>query len=380
MQSKSRYCGGAGLKIIYYSLSTSLAFVATAATAGNLDRTKTPIDIVFEEGNYAELSFGHVDLSLSGQDAAGNATNDVGNDFWMTSASVKLKFSKDFSVSAIYDQPYGTDNVYGGNPATTLLGGTIAQAETDALTVLLAYSATDAITVFGGPRVVGAEGRVALSGLAYGPLNGYDVRFSTDHGTGYVVGAAYEIPEVAFRSVLTYHSAVEVDMRATETFPGASPIITGSTKSKLPQSLKLQVQSGIAENTIAFGSIRWAEWSAFSLDPPSPAPELAEMDDAWTYELGLGHRLTDKFSASITYTYEQEEGDNLVTPLAPTRGYQSVSLGGEYQLSDTVSLSSGIQYLWIDDALLETFPRNVVRGSFRDNEAIAIGFKLGMSF
>lgn len=380
MQSKIRYCGDTKLKIIYFSLGTSLSLVATAATAGNLDRTKTPIDIVFEDGNYAEVSFGYVDPSITGRDAAGNATGGVGNDFRMKSASVKLEFNKNFSVSAIYDQPYGTDNVYGGNPATTLLGGTVAQAETDALTLLLAYSATDAVTVFGGPRIVGAQGRIALSGLAYGPLNGYNVRFSNDQGAGYVIGAAYEIPEIAFRSVLTYHSAVDVNMQATETFPGGPPVVTGSTRTTLPQSLKLQAQSGIAGNTIAFGSIRWADWSAFSLDPPSPAPELAVIGNAWTYELGLGHRFTDKFSASLTYSYEHEEGDDLVTPLAPTRGYQSISLGGKYQISDAVSLSSGIHYSWIKDALLETFPSNVVRGNFRDNEAVAVGVKLGVNF
>ncbi|MFX0547547.1 OmpP1/FadL family transporter [Roseovarius sp. S1116L3] len=368
------------MKVTCFTIGVSLSLAANTAIAGNLDRTKTPIDIVFEEGNYAELSFGYIDPSVTGQDAAGNATGDVGNGFWLTSAAVKLQFRKNFSVSAIYDQPYGVDNVYGGDPSTTLIGGTVAQAETDALTLLLAYRPTDAITLFGGPRIVGAQGRVTLSGLAYGPLNGYNVRFSNDKGAGYVVGAAYEIPEIAFRSVLTYHSAVDVDMRATETFPGAAPVVTGSTRSTLPQSLKLQIQSGIAANTLAFGSIRWAEWSAFSLDPPSPAPELAVMDDAWTYELGVGYQFTDKFAASLTYSYEHEEGDDLVSPLGPTRGYQSVSIGGKYQISDAVNVSSGIQYLWIGDALLETSPANILRGTFRDNDALAFGLKVGVSF
>ncbi|MFX0543252.1 OmpP1/FadL family transporter [Roseovarius sp. S4756] len=368
------------MKFICFSLGASLSLIATAVTAGNLDRTRTPIDIIFEEGNYVELSFGYLEPSVTGRDAAGNATGGVSNDFQVTSVSGKLQFTNDISVSAIYDQPYGTDNVYGGDPVTTLLGGTIAQAETEALTLLLAYDATDSITVFGGPRIAGAQGRIALSGLAYGPLNGYSVRFANDQGTGYVIGAAYQIPEIAFRTAVTYHSGIDVDMRATETFPGGVPVVTGSTRTTLPQSLKLQIQSGIAANTIAFGSIRWSDWSVFSLEPPSPAPELADIDDAWTYELGVGYRFTDKFSASVTYVYEQEEGDNLVTPLAPTRGYQSVSLGGKYQLSDAVSFSSGIQYIWIDNALLETFPPNVVRGNFRDNDAVAIGFKLGVSF
>lgn len=368
------------MRTVFVSVSVALSLLVAPAKAGNLDRTKTSINIIFESGNYAELSFGYVNPDITGADALGNPISDVGGDFGIIGGGIKLQFHEKLSFALIYDQPYGADTVFGGSPAVTLLGGTTAKATTDALTILLGYDVSDRMMIFGGPRVVGASGDVSLAGQAYGPLSGYKVNFASDRGLGYVVGAAYEIPDIAFRAALIYHSAVDLDMQTTETFPGGAPIATGPTKSSLPQSLKFQLQSGIAENTLVFGSIRWSDWNAFTLDPPSVAPNLAVMEDAWTYEIGLGYRFTEDLSASVTYSYEHENGNNLVSPLAPTKGFQTISLGGKYKLTDAVDMSAGVQYSWLGNALPETSPQGVVRANFKNNDAIAVGIKLGMSF
>ena len=362
------------------SIAVILSLLSTNALAGNLDYTKTPIDIIFESGNQVDISFGYAKPDMTGNDASGNAISNVGHDFGLVGGALKLQINKDISLSVIYDQPYGVDIYYKGNPTSTLLGGTIAKAETGALTILLGYHATDRMMVYGGPRLVSAKGDVALSGSSYGVLSGYDVSFAKDHGAGYVLGAAYEIPEIALRAAFTYHSPVDLEMQTTETLPNAAPVATGLTRSTLPQSAKLQFQSGVARNTLAFASIRWSDWSAFTLDPPSPIPNLAVMEDAWTYEIGVGHQFTDKFAASLTYSYEHEEGDDLTSPLAPTKGYQSVAVGGKYQVTDAISLSSAIQYSWLGNAGLETSPPDVVQASFQDNNVIGLGLKIGFKF
>ncbi len=353
---------------------------STSAVAGNLDRNKTPIDLIFDEGNRAELSMTVVAPNVTGRDSSGNAVGNVGEDFGSVAAGMKLQFGQRLSFAMIYDQPYGADTQYGGSPTTTLFGGARSQAESDALTVLLSYDVTDRIAIYGGPRLVQARGNITLSGLAYGPLNGYDVRFSTDSALGYVVGAGYEIPEIAFRAALTYHSDVDLEMQTVETFPGTTPISTGPTGATLPQSLKLQLQSGVAEDTLVFGSVRWSDWSKFTLDPNSAVTNLAILDDAWTYEIGVGRRFTNNFSARLSYSYEHEEGDELVSPLAPAKGAQTVMLGGIYQLTPLVDISGGVSYTWLGKALLETYPEDVVRGTFDDNGAFGAGLRVGVSF
>lgn len=368
------------MKYACLSISVTLAFLSTTALAGNLDYTKTPIDIIFESDNQAEISFGYAKLYMTGNDASGNAISNVGHEIGLVGGALKLQIRSDLSLAVIYDQPYGVDIFFKGNPISTQLGGTIAEAETDALSLLLGYHATDRVMIYGGPRLVGAKGDVSLSGSSYGVLSGYDVGFSKDHGTGYVLGAAYEIPEIALRAAFTYHSSVDLEMPTTEIFSNAAPVSTGLTRSTLPQSAKLQFQSGVARNTLAFASIRWSDWSAFTLDPPSPTPNLAVMEDAWIYEVGVGYQFTDKFAASLTYSYEHEEGDDLTSPLAPTKGYQSVAVGGKYQVTDAISISSAIQYSWLGDASLETSPPNVVQATFHDNKVIGIGLKVGFKF
>ena len=217
--------------------------------------------------------------------------------------------------------------------------------------------------------------------LAYGPLNGNRYQFSSDRALGYVAGAAYEIPEIAFRASLTYHSAVKLDLPTSITpFGAGAAIPVGTTRSKLPETLKLAVQSGIAKDTLAFGSVRWANWSEFKLDPNGATPNLAELDDSIIYEIGVGRRFTEKFSASISYAYDDSDGNDLVSPLGPRHGEQSVTLSGKYQINDMVNVSGGIKYIWLGDARPETGTPDTARATFNNNTALAAGIKLGISF
>lgn len=365
--------------------ATALVAAAGTAQAGGLDRSYTPIDIIFEKGNYAELSFGFADPDLTGSDVLGNAISDVGNDFTLFGGGLKLDFGEKLSFALIFDQPYGADVLYGGSPTTTMLGGTKADAESQAVTALLKYKMNERVSVYAGPRLVKAKGVIALSGLAYGPLNGYNSQFRSDSGVGFVAGAAYEIPEIALRASLTYHSSIDLAMNTVESFPTApgvtgAGVFTGATAVELPQSVKLALQSGVAKDTLVFGSIRWSEWEAFTLDPPSAVPNLAQLDNSTTYEIGVGRRVTEKLSASLTYTYEAGGSDNIVSPLAPTNGQQAFTLGAKYKVNDMIDISGGVRYTLLGNARPETGTPDVVRGSFRNNDAISAGLKLGVHF
>lgn len=370
----------------YLSVAASaIAVAAGGVQAGGLDRSGTPIDVIFEQGNYAELSLGYVTPDITGSDLLGNSISNVGNDFTVFGGALKLDFSERLSFAVIVDEPYGADVEYGGSPTTTLLGTTMAEAESFGITTLLKYKATDRISVYGGPRVVSAEGEITLGGLAYGSLNGYNVNFDSDQGVGVVAGAAYEIPDIAFRASLTWHSEVDLKMRTIEAFPAAPGVagpggITGNTPVALPQSFKLAVQSGVARNTLVFGSIRWSEWEVFTLDPPSPAPNLAQLDNSVTYEIGVGRRFTDKLSASLSYTYESGGSDDLVSPLAPTDGSQAISVGAKYEINDMIDISGGVRYTLLGDSRPETGTPDTPRGTFNNNDAFSVGLKLGVHF
>ncbi len=357
--------------------ATGLALGASSAIAGGLDRSGQPIGVLFETGNYVELSYGFANPRLTGRDVLGNPVADVGGSFSIVGGGIKMDLDEKFSFAVIFDQPYGADVLYGGSPATTMLGGTSATADSTSLTGLLRYRLNDRISIYGGPRYLEAEGRIALSGLAYGPASGYDVRFGSTSGWGYVAGASYEIPAIALRAALTYQSGVDLDFPTQENIV---PFASADTKSEAPQSVTLDLQTGIAKDTLLFGSVRWAEWSAFSLTPQVLGANLAQLDDVTTYSIGLGRRFTEKFAGTASFTYESGGSDDLVSPLAPSNGQKALTIGGRYDVSDRLTVSGGVRYTWLGDARPETGTPDTARASFTDNDAVSIGLRIGYHF
>lgn len=367
---------------------SALALGTGSALAGGLDRATLATGVLFETGNYLEFSLANTDPTLEGRDLLGNSISDIASDYTSVGLALKMDINEKLSFGLIYDQPYGVDVRYGGSNATTLLGGTFADADSDAATMLLRYKFDDNISIFGGARYVKADGSIGLSGRAYGApgvflpasANGYRADFASDSGWGYVVGAAYEIPDIAFRAAVTYQSKIDLELSTRETQNGFALGPSGTTDSELPQSISLDVQSGIAEDTLLFGSVRFAEWSEFSLRPPILRANLAEMEDVTTWTLGIGRRFNEKFSGTASVSYEGEGTDDLVSPLAPTNGMTALSLGVRYDVSDKMTVSGGIRYTWLGDARPETGTPDTARGSFDDNDAVSIGIRVGYHF
>ena len=383
-----------------------IAATAGGAFAGGLDRTGQPINALFEDGgdngHYLELSFAHSSPDLSGTGVgvpilgptAGTSYSDVGNSFWNVGAAIKYQFTEKLSGALIFDQPYGADVEYGGDPATTELGGTKAFAETNALTALLRYKFDENWGVHGGVRIQTAEGEIDLAGTAYGPAglpwaggafgtNGYKVELKRDTAYGYVIGGSYEIPEIALRVALTYNSAITHDLETTETKNGdAIDTSTSTTEVKTPQSVNLELQTGIAEDTLLFGSVRWVDWSEFRIDPKVFTEAfpggLVELKDTTTYQVGVGRRFNEQWAGSFAVSYEAES-DKLVSPLAPTNGLWAVALGASYDMGD-IKVSGGARYTWLGDADPETGTPDVARANFTDNTALSLGLRIGYDF
>ncbi|MBT8424043.1 MAG: hypothetical protein KJO67_03640, partial [Silicimonas sp.] len=154
---------------------------------------------------------------------------------------------------------------------------------------------------------------------------------------------------------------------------------TGSFDSTVPQSVQLDFQTGVAADTLVFGSVRWVDWSEFQITPPGFAlasgglPLAAYDSDYITYSLGVGRRFNDTWSGAVTLTHEPQS-DDLQRNLGPTDGFTSVSVGATYT-RDNMKITGGVRYVFIGDANTTT-----VGSSFTDNNAIGVGLKVGYSF
>jgi long-chain fatty acid transport protein len=359
----------------------ALMMTTGLAHAGGIDRSGQDIGILFETGRVGELSFGSVMPDVSGVDVLGNKIGNVGADYMPFSLGYKADISDTLSYALIIDQPFGADVTYGGSPASTMLGGTRALAKASALTGLLRYKLNEGVSVYGGPRIEQSSAHVDLRGLAYGGFNGYSVDLDSNTAVGYAVGAAFEKPEIALRVALTYNSAISHDFDTVETISGFT-VGTKSTEVETPQSVNLDVQSGVAANTLVFGQIRWVDWSGFRLDPAffvSKSPDgtgLIALKDTTTLTIGVGHKFNDTWSGALSMTYEKA-GNKLVSPLAPTTGQMGATLAAVYTVGN-IKVTAGVNYTQLGDA--DPATAKTARAHFTDNSALGVGIKLAVTF
>ncbi|MGJ5620816.1 OmpP1/FadL family transporter [Sulfitobacter sp. MF3-043] len=357
--------------------TTALTASAFAAQAGGLDRSNQDIGIIFESGNRFELSFGRSSPTVDGNDG-GTSTGNVTGDFNIISGALRYELNDQWSFAFIVDEPFGSDLTYPTVPGSTY-GGTEGIVDSIAFTALARYKFDDAWSVHGGVRYQELEARVTLQGAGYGGLSGYNANFGSDGAFGYVIGGAFEKPEIALRVALTYQSAIKHDLPTTENFGGPS----ADTRVQTPESLNLEFQTGVAKDTLVFGSIRYARYSDTIVRPTvfagftPPGTSLTTIEDSTDYEIGVGRRFNDQWSGSVAIGYQRENGDSLVSPLGPTDGAKYISLGAKYQASDRLDISAGARYTNLGDAVATTTLGSV---PFADNDAISIGIKIGYNF
>ncbi len=363
-----------------FTLAAIATIAATgAATAGELDRSRQNIDILFEEGDLTELTFGFVSPSVDGTDIqpgflgasgpapnrnAGNGTGNAADDFSTGGLAVKTQINDQVSFALILDNPYGVDIAYDRSGLTenslvfgpavqvegSAFGGTIAKVDSFAVTALGRYELDNGFSVHGGLRYQEIDADVTLSGLAFGGLNGYRGKFDSDGAFGYVVGVAYERPEIALRVALTYNSQIDHELPTTESISG-NVVATGVTDVRAPESLNLDFQTGVAPGTLVFGKIRYARYDDLRVVPaffdarvnsgplvagpggvpvnsPTSGDSLTSTENSLDVDLGVGRQITDRLAASVTLGWTSAGSDDLVSPLAPTNGARSIAHRG----------------------------------------------------
>jgi long-chain fatty acid transport protein len=380
------------MKAFAYAVG-ALTVSASAVTAGGVDRSGQSIGILFEQGNYVELSYGVINPNVSGKDntSAATASGSVADEHNLPGVALKYEISDRLSAALIYDQAYGADIEYpnftsAAGTGSAMLGGTHATVDSAGLTALLRYKFDQGFSAHGGLRVSRASGEVGLSGAAYSSLSGYEAKLDSDWGTGYVLGVAYERPEIALRVALTYFSKITHKFNTVETLPTSVAALFGTstvnsvTEVDTPQAVNLDFQTGIAPDTLLFGSVRWVDWSNFKIDTQAlvaaSGSGLVDLEDTTTYTLGVGRKFNENWSGSVFVTYEPG-GDKLKSPLAPTAGYRGIGLAAVYT-QDNMKISMGVRYLDLGDADAQT--AGSARVAMRDNHAVAVGVKIGFYF
>ncbi|WP_180159352.1 OmpP1/FadL family transporter [Acinetobacter sp. YH12047] len=404
----------------------------TGAFAAAMDRSGQSIAAFLQPGNYFEAGISVLDPSVSGTTSnspllgpgANQATGDMASDYYFPSAALKFQVTDNFSFGLLYDRPFGAEAEYSapnaGLTAFSYLGeGTSAEVKTENLTFLLGFQPNENWNFYAGPVYQEAQGEVHLRGTAYSALGGvplatfpgmvYDANMKKDSEIGWIAGLAYQIPEIALKASLTYRSEIEHQLTSTETL-GGNPVgvvtgmlggtpTTGKTDVTTPQSVNLDLQSGIMADTVAFLNVRWVDWSDFAIRPhdfgqlldtlgasgiPGTSPALIGgnlveyNEEQWSATAGVGRKFNEKWAGNVSVGWDSGAG-NPVTTLGPTEGYWNVGLGLQFSPAPNYFIAGGVKYFWLGDATALTVANPNV-GEFEDNHAIGYGLKMGYRF
>lgn len=421
------------------TLSTAIILATlpmTGAFAAALDRSGQSIAAFLQPGNYFEAGISVLDPSVSGTTNANlgsQSTGDMAGDYHFPSAALKLQLTDHFSFGLLYDQPFGADAEYTSSAAFThpLQGNTSVEVDTQNLSLILGFQPTENWNIYGGGVYQTVKGNVALRGAAYSVyggyagatpvpatvISGYDANISEDSAAGWLAGLAYQIPEIALKASLTYRSEIKhkIDVNETITNTLAHPVlglvpvtallpggyVEGSTDITTPQSVNLDLQSGIMENTVAFANIRWVNWKDFSIRPNKfgqlanalttaglvPGQTngfdlVAYSDDQISATVGVGRKFDEKWAGNVSVGWDSGAG-NPVSTLGPTEGYWNVGLGLQFSPAPNYFIAGGVKYFWLGDAKAQSgaqFGTDGTVANFEDNDALAYGLKIGYRF
>ena len=373
-------------------------FGASDAHAGGADVTPMPIEIMFQKGNYAELSVARIGRDVTGTKVA--PTGSMYPDYTATTIAIKTDIGEKISIGfADYlSAAILVDYRKAGATGATYTGYANAFVDLKIKSQLLAakYQFDDNISILAGVKYSSTSD--ATANVLINPIG--DLTIPSASGTAGAIGLAYEKPEIALRVSALYQSATKFKLPMTSTYyTTGSKLLDG--KAGLPQSATITFQSGIAKDTLAFGSIHLADWGNAQVEfdrdncqsPRNTYPACTKTGTAegklyarssftksTTYKLGIGRKLSDTYSVSATYGWEKGSG-NGTSLLSTTNGNKTVSLGAKYT-NGPMSVSAGYSHIRLGDytADISNTALGNVDAVFTKNTANVMGVKIGYSF
>ncbi|MDA7776743.1 hypothetical protein N8912_00605 [Rhodobacteraceae bacterium] len=368
---------------------TLICVGGSGAFAGGMEVTRLPTDMMFEDGNYVSISFGRFEPDVT--DDVYATEGSMYNDRSATSLTFKTQINDKISIgvakykSAEISLDYAESTAPGGAGAVTVV---TVDLTVETLALLGRYELNDNLSMIGGLKYSTGSGGGNVMAAPAGNIQAED-----DSVLGGIVGVSYEKPEIALRISGTYQAKQDM-AHPTTTNLGAGPVDLENTKSALPESFTIDFQSGIAPNTLLFGSIHRAFWSdahiSFWTEPAvggtnglGAGPAQYIQKSTWTnttsLSLGIGRKLSDQWAVSASFNYEGSSEPTGGSLLSTTDGVRGITLGGKYTLDD-MTISAGINHSKLGDKAVSVAAFGGLTGNFNNNSVTTIGIKVGYNF
>lgn len=359
------------LKSLLGATCLSLAMVG-AASAGGFARGNADTDLIYEDGNFnmrSSLTYVSPSREYTRNGNPALVGTEYTDDYVIPSFAVKLNVVDNFRCAATHVMNMGGSVTY----AAPTLSGKVRE-EFDTYESAITCGAKFQV----GPGNLWILGGGFMEKFDYYRQNDFSaLRLPTAELTlggedfGYRAGIAYEVPEIALRAQLMYRSGTEYGADGTLNAPvgvlcarlPTAPFcgLPLNTKipvpavgvGELPQTVELKVQSGIAPGWLAFGSVKWSDWSVMtSLDVNAQATgtnisrDSYFWQDGWTVTAGVGHAFNDRVSGLVALTWDKGVG----TGWDLSSDTWTLALGGSVKDNIGGELRAGLGFTYITSA------------------------------
>lgn len=365
-----------GSKTVLSTIAAA-AVLTTAAQAGGFSRGTADTDILYEEGNVSMRIGGAYVAPQRGYETIAGATatdGDYTSSYFVPSAAFKLNLTDSARCAGTYTQPFGANSEYGSQAIQAGINADIADGNifTPSGTAYTTFE-TNELGLTCGYKFKAGPGNFWLLGGVFGEAIEYEEAanigavagpqgvLSLEEGyvPGYRLGAAFEIPEIALRVQGLYRSEVTHTLDGVFTIGGIvfNPAAVGSAT--MPQSFELKAQSGVAPGWLAFGSVKWTDWSVLqTLNYTTLSAQQKDFfyKDGWTVSGGVGHQFNDFLAGSLSLTWDsgvsttEDVNDDTYTlaggvSLSDDRGELRFGGGVSYLTGGSVSQAASCQDL-----------------------------------
>ena len=354
------------MKITSFACVGVLALSATSAHSGGWETGRLDSGVLYQDGNYVETSFGSLNYSINGTTQSG-VTHGMAKDQNRMSVSGKLAIG-DFDIG-LTSFSSGAIQMDGQNPAAGLSVVPSADVKVYTQALMVRYKLNDNFSLIGGARQVNLKAS-SVKTLA----TTYDV--DATKKTGALYGLAYERPDIALR--LEVLRAESLSMPLT----GGATVASGTLV--VPEATTLNFQTGIAKDTLLMASAHKVSWGTGQITVlgASGAPNIgSDFSDTTSYSLGLGRKLSEATSASLTYSWEKGAGTTSTSGFTMSNGSQTLSAGVSHKIG-AMTISAGLSYTKAGDVTVGVPVPGIgtLSSSYTGNSVKAFGVKVGYSF
>jgi long-subunit fatty acid transport protein len=336
------------LKLIFLKVIFVAIFLSSNVFAGGLEVSRQNNMILFSKDKTVNFSSRQTSSNVTDDLYTASDNQSIIKQLNIMSAAFKSNYNENISYAFEMYEPFASTLKYAS--------GVKAMLRSQALGITGKYNFTNSqFGIIAGTKYLTFK-RSTLN------LGAGDMTTTPDSGFSYMAGISYEIPEIALKVLLTHSPGIDITVPTT---------VVGSGTLSQPDMTTLDFETGIANNTLLFGSAHQVAHSSAQVKLKGIGA-ISSFTDSDKYQIGLGRKFSEQWSASLSYTTEAGGAATGTSLLSPTSGTDTYGLGVKYS-SDTVDFSFGYGLSSFGDKAVTT---GAGTGNFKNNDATTLGLKL----